>query len=221
MTLSRRSFLAASASVAMTGLPINLSGQSGAPKIVAGDIIQRIKDHVGIPWREQTVDNIIAGRPDTVVKGIATTMMATLDVVQRAASAGRNMVVTHEPTFYSHQDTVDALKQDPAYLFKDPFLRDHDMIVFRFHDHWHARRPDGIATGMMKELGWEKYADADNPRQFTFPGPPLADFARDIEKRLSDPHDAGCGTAGHASEARRRELGLLHLYARLCAALAT
>ena len=54
------------------------------------------------------MDNIIAGRAETAVKGIATTMMATLDVVQRAATAGKNMVITHEPTFYSHQDTQGA-----------------------------------------------------------------------------------------------------------------
>ena len=31
----------------------------------------------------------------------------------------------------------------------------------------------------------EKDADPDNPRQFTFPGTPLAELAREIEKRLS------------------------------------
>ncbi len=185
MTLSRRTFLTASAGLAMANLPIPLRGQTASPRLTAGDVIQRIKDHVGIPWREQTVDNIIAGRAEIAVKGIATTMMATLDVVQRAAAAGRNMVITHEPTFYSHQDTLDPLKQDPAYLFKDAFLREHDMIVFHFHDHWHARHPDGIAVGMIKDLGWEKNADPDNPRQFTFPGTPLAELAREIEKRLS------------------------------------
>jgi putative NIF3 family GTP cyclohydrolase 1 type 2 len=186
MTISRRSFLAATSGwLAAAHLPLAADGPGVtiAP-LAAGDVIQRIKDHVGVPWRDQTVDNIIAGRAETAVKGIATTMMATLDVVQRAATAGKNMVITHEPTFYSHQDTREPLKEDPAYLFKDQFLRDHDMVVFRFHDHWHARRPDGIATGMLKDLGWEKYVDADNPRQFTFPGTPLVDWVREIEKRL-------------------------------------
>jgi hypothetical protein len=38
----------------------------------------------------------------------------------------------------------------PTDKFKADFLRSHDMVVFRFHDHWHARRPDGIATGMAR-----------------------------------------------------------------------
>ena len=44
------------------------------------------------------------------------------------------------------------------------------MVVFRFHDHWHARRPDGIATGMARELGWEKQADPDEPATVRFAG---------------------------------------------------
>jgi putative NIF3 family GTP cyclohydrolase 1 type 2 len=184
MNESRRSFLVAGGCLAAAHLlPLEVRPLARAP-LTAGDVIQRIKDRVGVAWRDQTVDRIIAGRGAATVHGIATTMMSTLDVVRRAAAAGRNMVITHEPTFYSHQDTVDALKDDPAYLFKDRFIREHDMVIFRFHDHWHARRPDGIAVGMMKDLGWEKYADADNPRQFTFSGTPLADLARDIEAKL-------------------------------------
>jgi len=158
--------------------------QDGAKTLTAGQVIERIKTNIGIPWRAQTVDNIIAGSSDTVVRGIATTMMATLDVVQRAAAARRNLVITHESTFFSHQDKTDGLLQDETYLAKLDFLRKHDMVVFHFHDHWHGRRPDGIATGMAQELGWEKNADPQNPRQFTFPGTPLARFAKDIETRL-------------------------------------
>jgi len=106
---------------------------------------------------------------EIAVKGIATTMMATLDVLQRAAAAGKNMVITHEPTFWLHQDTLAGIEQDATYRFKADFLKKNNMAVFRFHDHWHAHKPDGIATGMMRELGWEKYVDPQNVRRFTFP----------------------------------------------------
>jgi putative NIF3 family GTP cyclohydrolase 1 type 2 len=183
MSMSRRSFLHAGAALAVTGLPRfgQTSPQNG---LSAADVIQRIKDHVGIPWRAQTVDNIVAGSGEVRVRGIATTMMATLDVVQRAAAAGRNMVITHEPTFYSHQDTTEALAKDPTYEFKSAFVRDHEMIVFRFHDHWHAMRPDGIALGMARELGWEKNADPANLREFTFPGISLDQLASEMRSRL-------------------------------------
>ena len=186
MSLSRRSFVFAGAGLALT----RAAGAASRPfppaaqTLTAAQIIDRIKANVGVSWNAETVDKIVAGSPDVVVKGVATTMMATLDVVERAAAAGRNMVITHEPTFYSHLDTTDTLQQDATYKFKADFLRSHDMAVFRFHDHWHARRPDGIATGMARELGWEKMADAQNPRRFTFPGTPLAELVKTIESRL-------------------------------------
>ena len=178
---SRRAFLIASMGLAAA----KIVRPSGSPQtITAGQVIERIKAQVGIPWRAQTVDNIIAGTAETPVKGIATTMMATLDVVRRAAAGGKNMVITHEPNFYSHQDETEQLLQDPTYQFKREFINKHGMVVFHFHDHWHGRRPDGINAGMIRELGWEKNADSQNPRMFTFPGTPLARLAKDMETKL-------------------------------------
>lgn len=141
---------------------------------------------MGSPWSSQTVDNLVAGAPATRVRGIATTMMATLDVLQRSAAAGCNMVITHESTFYSHQDRTADIEQDATYRFKMDFIRRHDMAVFHFHDHWHRRGsdPDGIAVGMAREIGWERYAAASSPREFVLPRRSLLDLAREIESRL-------------------------------------
>ena len=180
--VSRRSLLVAGAGVISTRLA---SPQATGGALTAEQVIERIKANVGIPWREKTVDNIIAGSADMPVKGIATTMMATLDVLQRAAAAGKNMVITHEPTYYSHQDRTEDLAQDAMYQFKRDFLKKNGMVSFHFHDHWHGLRPvDGIAVGMARELGWEKNADPQNPRLFVFPGTPLARFSGDIKSRL-------------------------------------
>jgi putative NIF3 family GTP cyclohydrolase 1 type 2 len=173
MQASRRTFLLASAASA-----------ASAQTLTAKDVIDRIQKNVGVPWREPTVDTIKSGSAATRVQGIATTMMCTLDVVQRAAAAGKNMVITHEPTFYSHEDKVDTLRNDGVYQFKQAFLDKHDMVVFRFHDHWHAHRPDGIATGMAQALGWDKNVDPQNPRQFVFSGMTLSTLASQIEAKL-------------------------------------
>jgi putative NIF3 family GTP cyclohydrolase 1 type 2 len=171
--ISRRGLLVAGAGLAL-----------GASTPTANQIVERIKQNVGAPQRKETVDRFVAGDPEIPVKGIATTMMATLDVIQRAATAGRNLVITHEPTFWLHQDSTAGLEQDPTYRFKTEFIRKNNMAVFHFHDHWHDRKPDGIATGMARELGWEKNADAQNPRMFTFPGVPLSRFAKEIQQKL-------------------------------------
>jgi hypothetical protein len=173
MQISRRNFVTAAAATAVA--------QAQDSPLTAGKVIELIRANVGVPWRETTVDTIKSGTSDTTVKGIATTMMATLDVVQRAARAGRNMVITHEPTFYSHEDKTDVLKDDPTYRFKQDFLDRNNMVVFRFHDHWHAHQPDGIATGMVQALDWGKNVDPANPRQFLFEGITLGELAKQIQ----------------------------------------
>ncbi|MCA1481321.1 hypothetical protein, partial [Bradyrhizobium sp. NBAIM08] len=60
--------------------------------VKAGEIIDRIKSHLGAPWRDATYrDTFKAGGPDTEVTGIATTAFVTLDVIRKAAAAGLNM----------------------------------------------------------------------------------------------------------------------------------
>jgi len=102
MRHSRRGFLF----LAGAGL-YSVRHASAAPEgITARQIIERIQKNVGVPWRSETVDTFKAGNPETVVKGIATSFSATLDVCQRAHAAGRNLLIMHEPTFYNHTDTT-------------------------------------------------------------------------------------------------------------------
>src|SRR6267143_6025058 len=61
--------------------------------VTAREIIARIQQQVGVPWQAETVDRFKAGNPDTVVTGIAVTMMATMDVLQRAAASGKNLII--------------------------------------------------------------------------------------------------------------------------------
>jgi putative NIF3 family GTP cyclohydrolase 1 type 2 len=180
---TRRSFLGgASAMLALR--PLLSQQQSG---LSAQQLIERIQKAAGVPWREKTVDTIKAGGPDTIVKGIATTMGATLDLLKRASAAQRNFIVVHEPTFYSGaEDEFHARNnpEDPLVLQKKSFIETHQMVVWRFHDHWHAQRPDGIIRGMGLALGWEKYQVPDNVRLYRIPQTTLDELARSIKTRL-------------------------------------
>ncbi len=154
----------------------------------AREVIAAIQQHVGVPWQKETVDTFKAGNPDTPVTGIAVTMMATLDVLQRASAQGLNLVITHEPTFYNHMDTPEEMNQsDPVWAEKRAFIEKHGMVIWRFHDHWHMRRPDGIEAGMIHALGWEKFQNAENPYLFTLPETTLQTLAADVAKRLDSP----------------------------------
>jgi putative NIF3 family GTP cyclohydrolase 1 type 2 len=154
-------------------------------RITARDIVAAIQSQVGVQWKKDTVDTFKAGNPDAAVTGIAVTMMATMDVLQRASALGLNLVITHEPTFYAHTDTPEGLPEnDPVWAEKRAFIEKHNMVVWRFHDHWHARNPDGIETGMVHALGWEKYQNPDNQYLFVIPENTVKQLAEEVAKKL-------------------------------------
>jgi putative NIF3 family GTP cyclohydrolase 1 type 2 len=155
-------------------------------KPTARQIIQRIQKSVGVPWTTPTVDTFKAGNPDEPVTGIAVTMMATLDVLERAAATGSNLIITHEPTFYSHLDTLSQLEKqhDAVLAAKQKFIQDHHLVVWRFHDHWHARKPDGILLGMTHALGWEKFQNPENQNLYTLPETTVDSLAAEVKRKL-------------------------------------
>jgi len=168
------------------GLLLHHSLCAQGARLTARQVIERIRKNVGVPWRSQTVDTFKAGDPDTTVTGIATTMMATFDVLERAAASDKNLIITHEPTFYGHLDQTGDLthEQDAVLATKQAFIEKHHLVIWRFHDHWHARRPDGIQTGMIRALGWEKFQNANDNHLFVIPETTLYSLANAIQERL-------------------------------------
>jgi putative NIF3 family GTP cyclohydrolase 1 type 2 len=172
--------------LAAAGVGANSAAAQAKP-LTARDVIARIQAHLGVLWQRETVDTFKAGNPDAEVKGIAVTMMATLDVLERAAAAGQNLIITHETTFYNHLDKPDDLEQrenDPVLAAKRAFIHEHGLVIWRFHDHWHRRKPDGIEAGMTHALGWEKFQDSGNQYLFAIPETDLEHLASDLKTRL-------------------------------------
>ena len=175
-TMHRRGFLV----LAGAGL---YTAAHAAEGITARQVIERIQKNVGVPWRSETVDTFKAGDPDTVVKGIATSFSATLDVCKRAHTAGKNLLIMHEPTFYNHTDETTNLGGE-MYETKRNFIEKNGLVVWRFHDHWHARKPDGILAGMTEALGWGKHGSSEQPRLFSLPVTTLEGLAQNMQGRL-------------------------------------
>lgn len=162
---------------------------SGKPEKIwtANEVVEQIKARVGMPWMEKTVDTFKAGDPQTRVTGIATTMMATLDVLQRAAANGQNLIITHEPTFYDHLDDVPQLPQgadDPVLKEKRAFIAEHHLVIWRFHDHMHRMTIDQIELGNVHKLGWEKYQDPTNQYLFTIPETTVEKLSEEVSAKL-------------------------------------
>jgi putative NIF3 family GTP cyclohydrolase 1 type 2 len=155
--------------------------------MTAQQIVDRIQQKVGslgITWRTPSRDVFKTGSPATEVKAIATTGMATFDLLKRASAAGRNFVITHEPTFWNDTDRTTDLESDPVYQVKQKFVRDNNMIVWRFHDHAHMLKPDPLVAGSARTLGISQYESPTEARLYVIPETTLRAFASDVAKRL-------------------------------------
>lgn len=159
--ISRRRFalLAGTAGLAPLGI------QAASP-LTAESVIRRIQAELGGDWPASGRDGFKAGAPSTVVKGIATTAMATLDVLKQAVKANTNLILTYEPTFYGHADgeapavstpgrgPVGLGVDDPVVKAKREFIDNNRLVVFRLRDHWQARKQNDMVTGLADALGW-------------------------------------------------------------------
>src|SRR5246500_2955767 len=99
MSMTRRSLVVGGATLAAASRVHGFAQAGGG--LTAGEVVERIKGRVGIPWMTETVDRIVAGSPEVRVKGIATTMMATLEVIQRALAAGGKRTCDNQPRVWS------------------------------------------------------------------------------------------------------------------------
>jgi putative NIF3 family GTP cyclohydrolase 1 type 2 len=175
--------------LALAGLLLVCSGANAQEhRVTARELVAEIQKQVGVEWKKDTVDTFKAGNPDTPVTGVAVTMMATMDVLQRASAKGLNFVITHEPTFYAHLDRPEGIPEsDAVWAEKRAFIETHGMVVWRFHDHWHMRKPDGIEAGNVHALGWEKFQRADNQYLFVMPETTLKELAKQVSEKLGSP----------------------------------
>jgi putative NIF3 family GTP cyclohydrolase 1 type 2 len=141
----------------------------GAEPLTAEAVVQRIQTELGGDWPATGPDGFKAGDPSTVVKGIATTAMATLDVLKQAARANSNLILTYEPTFYGRADgrapaapapgrgPIGLAADDPVASAKREFIQKNNLVVFRLRDHWQARKQNDMVTGLADSLGWSKH----------------------------------------------------------------
>ena len=154
--------------------------------LTAGEVVTRIKANLGIPWRDSTYrDTFKFGGPDTEVRGVATTVFCSFDMLRRAVQAGCNMIIPHEDTYWNDRDDVTIVNGDPLYQAKVDFMKEHNVVVFRIHDHMHSQRPDFTYVGAARALGLDsKYETAPQSHRFTIPETTLGALAADFQKRL-------------------------------------
>ncbi len=215
--LSRREFAAIAAAAAAAAPFGHATGLCAAEPIPAGEVFERIRKNIGVEWKPDSVDGVKAGDPATLVRGIVTTSMATLAVLQQAVNAGANLVITAQPTFYGRADAPTppagrgvanpaAAPADPVFAGKHEFITRNSLVIVRLSDHWRQRLPDPRAVGTIAALQWTKYQFTSDPLRVEIPVLTLAALAARVKSALRS--RGGIRVVGDPAAAVRR-VGLL------------
>jgi putative NIF3 family GTP cyclohydrolase 1 type 2 len=163
--------------------------------------------HPNLGEREATTcDTLKCGDPNAECTGIVTTCAPSIEVIRKTAELGYNLIIPHEPAFYSHMDKIDWLAgQNSVFDEKLKLLNEHGIAIWRDHDHIHAHNPDGIFYGVVKELGWESYRlpDAGHMPRFRIPETTVRELALHLKQtfhltvvRIAGNLDAKVSTIG-------------------------
>jgi putative NIF3 family GTP cyclohydrolase 1 type 2 len=214
--ISRREFVTLAAVGAVAAPPAVYSRFVHPPAaLTAQEIVDRIRQKIGVEWKTDTVDTFKAGDPATAVKGIVTTSIATIDVLKQVVKAGANLVITCEPTFYSKTDAAEPASgrrggppppPDPVFTAKNEFIKNNGLVIWRFSDHWRQRNPDPLADGLTDALGWSKFRTPGDAARVTIPELTLAALASDLKKKLNA--RGGIRVVGNP-QLRVKKIGLL------------
>lgn len=73
---------------------------------------------------------------------------------------------------------------DPVFQAKMDFIREHNMVVWRFHDYWHMTEPDGIFVGVVRAFDWEQYRQGEQ-QIFEIPATNLKGLATELGTKFN------------------------------------
>lgn len=193
-TTARRAFIARLFQAAGAGFLLSAAPACGAgtpetpnaPQTVQDIIDLILKDIPGAPF-SKTVDTIKCGRADQPVTGIITTMFPTIRIIEEAAKRKANFIIAHEPSYYNHTDDTAWVPKNEVLKKKLALLNKHQIAIWRFHDQWHARQPDGILYGVLKKTGWSTYYE-NGKRVINIPPVSLQDLVTHLKTSLGIGH---------------------------------
>ena len=135
---------------------------------------------------DKTCDQLIEGDWERKVNGVVTTFMATVEVIRETIRAGSNMIITHEPTYFTGSDSTGWVEGDQIYQKKKALIDDNRVSIWRYHDHMHMGHSDLIYAGLLKTMGWAEYLDGEMPQPhcYSIPSTTVADLVGFLKKAL-------------------------------------
>ena len=137
----------------------------------AQDLLDYLLSLAHVPGTK--VDKIIFGSPDNQIKKIGTCWISSLANLKKAYDLGVNVLVTHEPTFYTHiefdehthfsyaRKENNYAKGENQYWEmiekKKAWILEHDMTVVRCHDVMDRVKGFSMSCSLGKILGYEEF----------------------------------------------------------------
>ncbi len=186
---TRRQFLLKSGTLLGAGLmatPFSSFGTEATKIWTVGEIMDTFISQVPNAPFAQTVDTIKIGSRDTAVTGVVTTMFTTLEIIRKAIELKANLIIAHEPTFFSGQDETDYLQEDPVFRAKYDLMEQNGITLWRNHDYVHRMQDDGVRIGVVGDLGWNEYYVPNSPI-LTVPKTSLRNLIHHIKSQLGVP----------------------------------
>jgi putative NIF3 family GTP cyclohydrolase 1 type 2 len=203
--MRRKEFIrlaALSGSLLATSGAVETSGQ-GKKSNAAGlsaDVLQKFLVSL-TPLKPRTVDRFIIGDPSTVIRRIGTCWMSDWKTCRKAVDSGVNILITHEPTFYTHWD-LDEKNADyyaaPEYTRKlyvkqvenkKKWINDHGLVIIRNHDTMDALKDYGIPFALGNFLGFTNQDIIASRTYFNVyktASQPAGEYAGNLARKLSE-----------------------------------
>lgn len=170
------------------------------------EVIDKIRNFHGA-LEHTRFDKVLYGDTEKECTGIVTTCAATADVIRKAHELGANLIVCHEPAFYTGSDEAEKIEGVALVEEKKKLLDETGITIWRDHDHMHGGGPGGkpdfskgapkvprprektdyIFYGIMKVLGWEDYliGDPKKPLYYEIPETDVTALSHFLMERLN------------------------------------
>lgn len=148
-----------------------------------------------VDW-DNTVDRIIIGNYDADIKNVLVTWISDARAINFAINGGFDLLITHEPTFWTHSEEIAALegwncsypKKRTAYN-KKKMVEESGLVIMRIHDVWDRMPEIGIPWAWAEFLGLGKKPDLIGGDGFLhrYSIRPISagEFAREIAKKTA------------------------------------
>ena len=138
---------------------------------------------------ETTVDQVIAGDPHKPVTSALVTWISSFAACREAARRGVDLLITHEPTFWTHRNESDAFADDALAREKNRFIEESGLTILRVHDSWDRFPEIGIPFAWAKFLGFDDppaiLDDTPYHHGYDLPPQPAGRFARHVASRTA------------------------------------